>query len=681
MTSARAAVLVLLVAATAAAQVRENITVNLVEVPVTVVDGRGNPVRGLTKTNFEVFDQGKKQTITSFDVIDFRAAPGATAISPLNPYARRSFLLLFDLGFTSPNSVGRAQEAARQFVKNSLQPRDLVAVAVIDQDRGCRFLSSFTTDRQLIASAIDNPASFRAVDPLGISNQKQAFEAELASSETDVGAGFGAAGSTNRGAANELDMAIGMERMNEGLVRERVERHVDALGELAQILNALPGHKQVILLSDGPPPDALVGRDVHDIAAEREQAERIIHGTWFSGAARMGDADSDRRFGTTATQTLLERMALAFQHSDVVLHAIDLRGARVQTTTQEGRVVNTNIGLAALARPTGGDVFQNSNQLTDDFARLLHQQEVVYVLGYQTSSTKAGMFHELKVKVSGAGRARVSHRAGYVEGATATERRLSDAEIIINDIPQNDIRVAMLAAPFPPVPGSERGAVPVILDLNGEDLLRDVAASDAEAQLFVYAFDESGVVRDRFVDRIVLHTTIAAAALRRSGLRYYATLSLPPGRYAIKALVRVPQTGRMGFARFDVTAVGAGAYGVMPPLPIDAGGAMLVRGISHMPDVPYPFHLNGQPFMPAARATRQSNGAERFALFVFRVPAEGISLSTSPGESKPVIVSRMQGDIVAKLVFEVSDPAVRDVTVCSNQSAACTTMPLPMEVP
>ena len=679
MTSARAAVLVLLVAAAAAAQVRENITVNLIEVPVTVVDGRGNPVRGLTKANFEIFDRGKRQTITSFDAIDFAAKQGVTAISPMNPAARRSFLLLFDLGFTSPNSVARAREAALRFVKESLQPRDLAAVAVVDQDRGCRLLSSFTTDRELIASAIENPASFRAVDPLGISNQTKAFDAELASSETDVGAGFGA--SASRGAAHELDMAIGMARMNEGLVRQRVERHVDALAELAQILNAVPGHKQIILLSDGPPPDALVGRDVHDINADREQAERIITGRWFSGQARMGDADNDRRFGSVPTQTLLQRMALAFQHSDVVLHALDLRGARVQNTAEDGRIISTNIGLAALARPTGGDVFQNSNQLTDDFARLLHQQEVVYVLGYQTSSTKAGVFHELKVKVSGAGRARVSHRAGYVEGATATERRLSDAEIIINDIPQSDIRVAMLAAPFPPAPGSERGAVPVILDLNGEDLLRDVAASDAEAQLFVYAFDESGIVRDRFVDRLVLHTTIAAATLRGSGLRYYATLSLPPGRYAIKALVRVPQTGRKGFARVDVAAAGDGAYAVMPPLPLDAGGAMLVRGISHMPDVPYPFHLDGQPFMPAARAARRPNGAERFALFVFGVPAEGISLRTSPGASEPLVVSRMQGDKVAKLVFDVADAAVRDVTVCSNQSAACTTVPLPLEVP
>src|SRR5205085_7610652 len=363
-----------------------------------------------------------------------------------------------------PKSAARGREAARQFVRESLQPRDLIAVAVIDHDRGCRLLSSFTTDRQLIASAIENPASFRAADPLGISNQTQALIAEGAAPGMEQGSsGSGVGGHRAEGAANELDMAISMERMNQGLVRQRVERHVDALADLAQILNAVPGHKQVILLSDGPPGDALVGRDAHDIAGEREQAERIIRGQWWNSDARAGDADNDRRFGTTATQTLLDRMATAFNHSDVVLHALDLQGARAQTSAYEGAKLSTNAGLAALARPTGGDVFQNSNRLADDFARLLHQQEVVYVLGYQTSTTKAGAFHELKVKLSGAGRARVSHRAGYVEGATATERRLTDAEIVVNDIPQSEIRVAMLAAPFPPAPGSERGAVPVLL--------------------------------------------------------------------------------------------------------------------------------------------------------------------------------------------------------------------------
>src|SRR5213593_959473 len=63
----------LLIAAGSLAQVRETVNVNVVEVPVTVVDSSGNPIRGLTKANFELLDQGKKRDITSFDKIDFGA--------------------------------------------------------------------------------------------------------------------------------------------------------------------------------------------------------------------------------------------------------------------------------------------------------------------------------------------------------------------------------------------------------------------------------------------------------------------------------------------------------------------------------------------------------------------------------------------------------------------------------
>ena len=97
----------------ALAQVKETIQVNIVEVPVIVVDRAGNPVRGLTEKNFELFDEGKKQPITSFDVIDFASRESLSAISPLNPIARRSFLIVFDLGYSSPNSLVRAQDAAR----------------------------------------------------------------------------------------------------------------------------------------------------------------------------------------------------------------------------------------------------------------------------------------------------------------------------------------------------------------------------------------------------------------------------------------------------------------------------------------------------------------------------------------------------------------------------------------
>src|SRR4051794_28963971 len=77
--------------------VRDNVTVSVVEVPVTVVDRDGKPVRGLTAANFRIVDEGKKRPLASFDAVDFASLESLTATSPLNPAARRNFMLLFDL--------------------------------------------------------------------------------------------------------------------------------------------------------------------------------------------------------------------------------------------------------------------------------------------------------------------------------------------------------------------------------------------------------------------------------------------------------------------------------------------------------------------------------------------------------------------------------------------------------
>src|SRR5437764_8056143 len=169
-------------ATSAFAQMKETVNVNVIEVPVTVVDSSGNPVRGLTAANFEIYDGGKKQTITSFDKIDFASTETSNAISPLNPAARRSFLLLFDLGFSSPKSLVRAQDAARNFVKTAVQPRDLVGVGTIENEHGFRLQTAFTTDRELVESVIADPTGFRGTDPLQL--VKTTFAADLTTGDS-----------------------------------------------------------------------------------------------------------------------------------------------------------------------------------------------------------------------------------------------------------------------------------------------------------------------------------------------------------------------------------------------------------------------------------------------------------------------------------------------------------------
>src|SRR5438270_9824023 len=99
---------VLVCSASFAQQLSERIEVNLVNVDVTVTS-KGAPVRGLTRDDFEVFEDGKRQTVTNFYASDetqtSTSATGVAAAAPAAPAApaaqpderfRRKVLVLVD---------------------------------------------------------------------------------------------------------------------------------------------------------------------------------------------------------------------------------------------------------------------------------------------------------------------------------------------------------------------------------------------------------------------------------------------------------------------------------------------------------------------------------------------------------------------------------------------------------
>lgn len=158
--------LAVVIASAAAAQTSEHVNVSLVEVPVTVADSSGNPVRGLKAENFVLSDDRGNHPIATFDAIDFATAGKSGIPAP----ARRSFLLLFDLSNTTPNALGRARKAAQDFVSTAVHPTDLAAVGTLSVENGFRLVTAFTTDRALLAAAIANPLKFIVADPLGLAN-------------------------------------------------------------------------------------------------------------------------------------------------------------------------------------------------------------------------------------------------------------------------------------------------------------------------------------------------------------------------------------------------------------------------------------------------------------------------------------------------------------------------------
>ena len=638
----------------------EKVTVTYVEVPVTVVGRDGVPVRGLTKENFELRDNGEKREIDSFDAIDFAAAGGASAkvISPLNPASRRNFLLLFDLSYSNPQSVGRAQEAARNFVARSLGRRDAVAVGIIDVDHGFRFLTAFTTDRTLLNAAIAQPRNFRTLDPLQIAGTSIIQVEPDGFSQTRDG--------QDVAMENLRDVARLAGRVDDAYKRGRVKKQVEMLGEVARTLHRLAGRKHLVLLSEGFDPRLVQGRGNN---AEEDRA--IEHG-------EMWKVDSDQRFGSSESQMSIQLMADEFRRSDVVLHAVDIQGVRVANDVKSGSMFNSNEGLFLLANSTGGTVFRNSNDITAEFDRLARQHDVVYVLGFRAPVGRAGQFHDLKVKLVNVPGGRVQHRGGYYDtgGESMLERSLTTAEVIVNDIPQDDIGMHALAAAFP------GGSVPVVLEIAGPDLLKHGKSGRATTDMFVYAFDEQGIVRDSIFQRVTLDLAQAGRQLEGSGVRFYATLNLPPGKYALKSLVRVSETDRKGFQRVELDVPADGDVSLVRPLFFaEPGNWVMVKAARDDPKAPYPFILGQDAFIPAARATLRKGEPRLFTVFVYNAGADELTWEIAPSAK---FVSESKADEVTKYVFALEQvpPGAKElsVTLRKKGSADARTVTVPIEV-
>jgi len=634
----------LAVALSASAQMQESITVSLVEVPVTVVDSSGNPVRGLTAANFKLYDQGKEVAVNSVDTIDFASKQSMSAVSPLNPAARRKFLLLFDLSFSKPSSLARAQEAAREFVSKSVQPRDLVGLGTIDR-RGFRLVAAFTTDRTLVAEAIANPSGTRTDDPLHLGRTGNSFEiSEQAGSKK---------GRAEMGSENLVALMDSAARQNRETVRAEVEKEMDFLGDLAKTLRSIPGKKQLVFLSEGFDPRIVQGSEA------RED---------LSYTPTVFDSSTDARFGSNSASTALRRMAEAFRGSDVVLHALDIQGVRVDNSVEAGAFVNSNDALRLLAQPTGGMVFKNANKIGTDFERLMRAEEVVYVLSFQAPSAKPGRFHELKVKLVNVPGGTAFARAGYYEhgGETKEERTLTNAEIVMSDVKQNGLGTASLAAAFPT--SSNDAQVPVIVEVNGADLLKDAKENKVAVDFYVYAFDEEGTVRDRLYQQVILDVGKVGPKLRANGLKYWATLALPPGKYAVKTLVTA--AARKGFARADVVVPTASQLAAAPIFVDDNANWVLVKGTSHdKTSAAYPFDLGGEHFIPAATPR-----TKRFAIFVPNAKPEDVTFDTKP-KLKYLGAAKSGGATALVMELEQSASTV-EVTVRKKGVPAPATFPL-----
>jgi VWFA-related protein len=617
---------------------------SLVMVPVFVVDREGQAMRGLHPEDFDLYHDKKRVPIVSFQYIDTTSPEEQEEIRQA-PAARRRFLLLFDMSFTSLEGLQRARSAARSLVLRGLAPSDLAAVAVFDADHGVRLVANFTEDKSLLIHAVNTlglPNLSRISDPLALSG----FEV------TDrTGVGTDDLGNVLGDAHSDSALSVYLRRLkaaDESLYRRQVTTLLLSMGDLGEALRGVAGRKQVVFFSAGFDSTAILG---YAGAEMRRDSEALV-------AGRLWDVGTEARFGDTNLRQQFIQAARSLSHADCVVHTIDVTGlggddalVRTRVSADLARSTRGRDSLHFLAGETGGRFFKDTNDLGVAVDELVGMTSRYYILGYQPEKLKGpGSYHKLEVKVRRKG-ARVSHRTGFYERlplATQTflQRKFEAAQLLMTGVGQNDLRFSALCLPFPAA--GDRQTLGVVVQVPREEL-KWAAPGPMDIEVYGYVVALDGSVVDNLTRRARVNLREADPDGLTRGLSLYGTFSVPPGRYAIKLMVEAPDEKRVGVQFLDVTvpAYDPDAGFLLPPVVMDDPalwlGLDLGSGGAGRSD--FPFVVGGEPFLPRATFRVESGVPEKLALIAYEPerpgdPAAGVeirsSLTDALGQPAPV---------------------------------------------
>ncbi len=625
--------------------------VSLVLLPVFVVDRDGRAVRGLQSGDFEVREDGRPAEVVSFRYVDTTDDEEQDNLRRASA-ARRRFLLLFDKSFTDPGGLNRAQRAAGDFVRNRLAFSDLAAVATFDVNNGVRLVANFTEDRALLAHAIDTlgvPSLTRISDPLGLA-------ADLALTDARPTPGGADEASTTPQELMDDLLRVLVNRMRsaeEQSYQRNVELLLGGLANLGRSLRGVEGRKQVLYFSAGFDARLLTGQWGSE---QKSASESVVSG-------RLWEVDDRTRFGDTNLRDALRQVTQGLSAADTVVHTIDVTGLGTdrslsQRTTSQDTVRDTTNreSLGFIASETGGRLFTDANNLSPALAEMLEMTSRYYVLGFQPEAERGpGAFHKIKVKVSRKG-VKLSHRPGYFERGPATaqttlQRQFDLAELVVSGGDRNELPFTSLCLPFP-APG-ERQTLGLVVQVPRESL-RWTTGEPVSVEVYGYAVTEGGTVRDHLAHSVRLELAEADPDGRAQGVSLFGTLSVPPGRYTVRLMVREGSTGRSAVRFLDVTvpAYDGRAAFALPPLVVDDPGQWLSLEVGSgrgAVNGGQPFRTPAGLFVPRASFEVRPGQTERLALIVWDPALPGdpaadaeIHSSLTAADGHPVPAGRLR---------------------------------------
>jgi VWFA-related protein len=407
--------------------------INFVRVDVIVADKSGAQVSDLKLEDFEVTEDGKRQTIETFKLIEYNAGrlPGADgpprAIrtdADEEAEAGRDHVRLFAIyldDYHVRRETGlRAREELARFVETELGPADMIGVMYPLQP-----LASlrFTRDHASVARGL-RAFEGRKYDYV----PRNQFEQIYANYPTEV--------------VEKVRNEVSLGGLNALIIR---------MGGLKE------GRKALILLSEGysnyVPPQLRSSR-ADSILPDVPPAARLpTAGTTASGAIDPNETRAEF-FANADLDVDLRDLHSTANRSNVAIYSLDPRGLaagefgidqNIHSSLDRNFLNATMETLRSMSRETDGRAIINRNDLGVALRQIVRDSSAYYLLGYSTQAPPDGKFREIKVRIRRPN-VQVRARRGYV---AARPEEAAKAAAPVKEAPKV-VSTALAAITAPP---------------------------------------------------------------------------------------------------------------------------------------------------------------------------------------------------------------------------------------